>query len=169
MSDDIYYLLRSTAHPDGLPGVSQRDLQYLELANRVTGNSFILVDALCAAGASVSIENPHGSMLWHCSAYKAWAAKYKPDIIVLDYCTYGEPFRKRTRLVTWHAGSRVKASFLKSIEKKCPGTHTHVNLSGWRPIGKKKTVMRSTRGSAAYPVSLCRCWAHAVHAHLTGS
>jgi len=165
-------LARTSDNPDGKPGLVGKDLATVRLANTITHNAFTVATALCEADIPVSIENPHGSLLWKCSDYIRWSTRFKQGInrVVLDYCCYGEDHRKRTMLITW---SKCGKSFLEKLSKRCPGTsdsHTHCLLSGWRPrcngVKSRSVTMRPTKGTAAYPMALCRCWAEAVKRHL---
>ena len=164
-------VLRSSSFPDGLTSASPKDKAVLALANLVTANAFRLVTAFCKVGVPVSIENPHGSLLWQCSAFKAWQAEFNPQTVVIDYCCFGEPYRKRTRLITWHRNHQADGkSFLHELARKCPGVkvgkHEHQNLSGWRPRNRPGVVMTPTKGTGSYPVKLCKVWAAAVRGHV---
>ena len=93
-----------------------KDQQTIALANLVTANAFRVITSLCQAGCAVTIENPHQSLLWKSSFYLKWAAKFPPKLVTLDYCMYGQPFRKRTSLATW--SKRGDGSFLADLAKK---------------------------------------------------
>ena len=155
--------------PDGVPDLNHRDKITVRIANAVTNNTFKVITAFCRAGVHVSVENPHNSLLWRCKAYQKWAATFNVHEVVVDYCQFGEPYRKRTRLVTWGPGMQSH-SFLVALARRCPGVcanHGHVNLSGWRPRvdGDIAPEMRTTKGTAAYPLTLCETWADVVANH----
>lgn len=159
--------IRSMDYPDGLPGVSKKDKMTLRVANVLTRNVFKVLTACCRAGIKVSVENPHTSLLWRCSAYQHFIQKFSVQSVVVDYCQFGENYRKRTRIITYDPDDIVGDSFLAPLRRTCPGlsaNHSHVNLSGWRPLveGVLSPDMRPTKGTAAYPVVLCHVWARAV-------
>ena len=167
---------RSKVCPEGILDVSERDQAVLDVANQLTSNTFKLIKACCRSRVHISIENPHNSLLWHTKDYRILTLEF-PSVreVVVDYCQFGEPWRKRTRLVTWEAEGHAD-SYLSNLRKKCPGVsarHRHCNLSGWRPRdtgvatpAKRPTkgtpAMRPTKGTAAYPRALCAAWAEAV-------
>jgi len=158
---------RSMEYPDGLSGLSAKDKKTLRIANLLTRSTFKIITSCCRAGIRVSIENPHNSLLWRCTAYQQWIQKFNVNSVVVDYCQFGEPYRKRTRLVTYDPEFLLDDSFLEPLRRSCPGcsaSHSHVNLSGWRPRveGELSPDMRPTKGTAAYPIALCREWAAAV-------
>ena len=71
------------------------------LANRVTKNAFRIARACQANLIAFSVENPHSSLMWQTNAYVILNLQVKMCEIVIDYCRWGEPWRKRTRFATW--------------------------------------------------------------------
>jgi hypothetical protein len=55
--------LRSKEYPEGVPGLSDGDQAVVDIANRITQNTFQLATDLMANGVQVSIENPQTSLL----------------------------------------------------------------------------------------------------------
>ena len=55
--------------PDGRSSLSGKDLDTVRLANRITTNTFDVMRFLHKKGVAVSVENPHGSLMWHCKAF----------------------------------------------------------------------------------------------------
>lgn len=85
-------------HPDGKTDLNEKDQNTIRLANRITAASFSLATHYVAKGALVSVENPAASLMWQCSAYRRFERATTPTVISVDYCMYGEPYRKRTKL-----------------------------------------------------------------------
>ena len=155
-------LRRTTAAPDGLPGLRKSDAATIALANRVTKNAFRIARACSTNQIAFSVENPHGSLIWKTNAYYVLSLQVAMTEIVLDYCCWGEAWRKRTRLATWCPGN---PTFLSDLGLLCEGGHSHTQLSGWKPLNHEHAVMRPTGGIAAYPAQLCVVWAQLVASH----
>ena len=165
-SNARYPKLRSKAFPAGKPNLPKRDRMILREAKVLLKHSLMLVETCCAKDIPVSIENPATSLLWKQKDYIKLTEKYHFETVILDYCQYGAPYRKRTRLDTCYQAH--EGSFLSGLERLCPGvssTHHHpFNLSGWKPL--KTTyplkMLPTSKGSASYPVKLCEEWADIV-------
>ena len=69
-----------------------RDLQK---ADRLATRCMQLLQKYMNEGCTVYLENPHSSLLWQ----RMPAAAALPHIIV-DYCAYGSPMKKRTRIAS---------------------------------------------------------------------
>lgn len=154
--------VRTTKHPDGIKGLSKKDRGIIVLSNRITANTFDLARHFANKGTPVSIENPAGSLLWKCKHFKKLERTFGPRIgrTMIDYCMYGEDFRKRTLLLT--IGScPEKAAFLQSLSRPCDLSHQHVSLSSWKNLSKEGEN-RPTKGTAAYPLQLCDAWSTVV-------
>ena len=76
------------------------------------------------------------------------------NIITLDFCMYGAPYRKRTKIACWHPCDR---NFLMDLSVMCDKTHQHVNLSGWNRDAS--AGMMASKKAQAYPLKLCNKWA----------
>ena len=46
----------------------------------------------------VAVENPNSCLLFKTQQFKKWATAHGAGKTVLDYCTFGEGYRKRTAL-----------------------------------------------------------------------
>lgn len=151
-----YPKIRSTQHPNGLPKklLTARDRVILAHANRVAKHTLHLMTEFSAAQIPVTIENPNSSLLFKTKQFKKWATAHGAGKTVLDYCMFGEGYRKRTALYS------TPAPLLNGLKRLCPGTsaggHEHsVQLSGWGTHGKN---LATNKGSSAYPKQLCTEW-----------
>ncbi len=86
------------------------------------------------------VENPDSSQLW--SRAVAWDLYPR---VRLDYCQYGKPWRKRTRIVSCGLD-------LSPLGRRCQGGHKHFILCGGAGIPY-------TRLAEPYPARLCKEWA----------
>jgi hypothetical protein len=143
---------RSTQFPDGLPGrsLSKRDRDIVRKANIVTEHTFKLAERACARGIRVSIENPVASYMWKSKHAASVCDKFHK--VTVDYCMFGEPWRKRTSI---YCGPD---DFLRDLHRLCDRGHEHVRLSGWREFPGQEMVPTG-KGSAAYGPALCSAWA----------
>lgn len=154
------FAARSKEHPDGIPSHLGGNMGKLREANRVTKNTFELMKEDCIKNIPWSVENPCSSLLWSTRGWKQLTRKYKLKKVVLDYCRYGMPYRKRTTIYTWDPDNH---GFLTVLAKRCQCTKPHMTLGGW---GRKGNCIPTAAGSAAYPEQLCNAWAQAVHTFL---
>ena len=149
-------------HPEGLPNLTAKQRSVCALANRVTANTVKLCEHFCAKGIPWSVENPHNSVLWWTKGFmriqRVWSEGM--STVVFDMCRFGKPYRKRTRLLTWHPDPSRK-DFLRSLALRCCCTQPHATLGGW---GEQGNCIPTGRGSSAYPAPLCEQWAQAVRA-----
>ena len=72
--------------------------------------------------------------------------------IVLDWCRFGEAYRKRTRIY-------VSEDFLAPLGRTCTGGHEHVGLSGWKDLKHPDRKRQKTADATAYAPQLCEEWA----------
>ena len=152
--------LRSGAHPRGLPRgqLNAHQQKVLKHANKVTKNTFILMQKLAAEGIPHTIEQPIGSMMLKDPAFKSWASRSGAQRVVVDQCQFDRPYRKRTAI--WGAPSGL----LDGLTRICPGGHKHAaSLGNWgwkdhnhvRRHGRNRST---NQGSSAHPEGLCSEW-----------
>jgi hypothetical protein len=160
------FAIRTKAFPLGLPKLTPRERSIADLANVIVANTMLIARRFVEEGAAVSIENPKASTLWSTPYFQTLEGAFQDvSSVDVDYCMFGEPYKKSTRLVVFHAHG--DANFLAPLSIRCDGLHEHVGLSGWRSLDKPK-VMRPTKGTAAYPGKLCVMWAMLVKKYLDG-
>lgn len=150
----------------GLPKLNPRERAIANLANVIVDNAMQIARRFVEEGAAVSIENPKASTLWSTPYFRTLEGAFDDvSSVDIDYCMFGEPYKKSTRLVVFHAQTNGDANFLAPLSIRCDGQHEHIGLSGWRSLDKPK-VMRPTKGTAAYPSRLCIAWAKLVKSYL---
>ena len=124
----------------------------------ITKNTFETMLALSLEGFPVSLEQPSTSLMLKLKIFKSWAHKCGASPVVMDYCQYGMPYRKRT--VLWTA----PGAFLQGLARKCPGNHEHAaSLSGWSV--QRERCVPTSRGCSAYPPMLCAEWVRVFGQH----
>jgi hypothetical protein len=187
-SQAVWPKIRSRKYPHGLPNLTMSQKQRVRLGNLIAKNCLDLAKIFALRGAAVTIENPDTSMLWHTKYYKGlFRAMARDDSMCIkevktDYCRFGVPYKKRTRITTIHTKcfAFLDDTFLPSVGILCQGGHQHTTLSGWKPkpkanaspAAKAKAAAnqnRPTAGTAEYPPLLCAAWAKDVATYLDSS
>jgi hypothetical protein len=84
----------------------------------------LLIKACLQFGVACGFENPNNSRMWRVPALAKLC--HQPGAVghVCDFCQYGSPFRKRTRVVLWGTGE------CSSIKLTCAGSHGCCSASG---------------------------------------
>ena len=142
--------LRSSAHPDGLPGLAGRDLAACLHGNLLAEAGARIVSVAASLGIPVAVENPHRSLLWHHSAFEKLAVRWPPQRTTLDYCCFGTPWRKRTTFWSWHLDLSNLGRLCSSKKGKCDRTGlTHVHL-----VGRNTDKKLLTQIAEPYPSQL---------------
>ena len=144
--------LRSGAHPRGLPRdqLNAHQQNVLKHANKVTKNTFALMQKLAAKGIPHTFEQPIASLMLKDAAFRSWASRSGAQRAVVDQCQFGRPYRKRTAI--WGA----PYGLLDGLTRICPGDHVHAaTLSNW---GSADRNQATNQGSSAYPEALCQEW-----------
>ena len=90
-----YPTLRTKAFPDGLPDLKRKDQIIVLKANILAENMLRIVNDAAEQGIPWTVENPNGSVFWHCAAYRVIYEKYQPLTVKFDMCRYGADFKKR--------------------------------------------------------------------------
>ena len=96
VATDRTCVIRSREFPYGLPGLSDRDVERVSLGNAAALSTVRVVSWLHSRHIPWCIENPHSSKLWYLPEIESLSGA--PDVceVVLDYCQFGAPWRKRT-------------------------------------------------------------------------
>ena len=100
------------------------------------------------------IENPAYSHLWR----REVAREFATPFVLCDFCSYGAPYRKRTRWATNSATWTPRPLCDPKRCASCPDGRTHVRTAQKGP-GRGKSLLEdrfSTDALHAYPEQLCR-------------
>ena len=118
--------LRTEKFPDGVVGLPPH-----QQAAVTAGNSFLRFSAsilsICRrAHIPAIVENPHASGLWrHPVLAPVWKWKETKQFVV-DYCAYGTPWRKRTRLLAVWADLSQSSRRCQGSCGMCPSPASHM-------------------------------------------
>ena len=130
LNTDPRTMVRSTAHPEGLPGLQGHKLEKVILGNALADSAATMLTVQDEALNLTQLEQPDRSLM----------RKYKPveDALIKtgsypyrrDSCVDGAPWKKP--LVVYLKASAVGDSF-KAV---CQGGHDHIPLRGTAPCGR---------------------------------
>ena len=123
--------LRTSAYLWGLPYLSERDRKKV-----LSGNNLLLftlrVLKVCEdMHVAYALENPLSSMAWEIDRMQRFVEHFSPCQVVLDFCQFGEAWKKPTQLLTKGWDSTPLARRCQSVLGKCSLTHRqHIPLRG---------------------------------------
>ena len=123
--------LRTAEFLWGLPSLSHRDQKKV-----LTGNNLLLftlrVLRVCESmHVAYALENPLTSMAWEIDHMQLFLKTFTPFFAVLDFCQYGENWKKPTQIVTKGWDSSPLCRRCESVRGKCSRTHRqHIPLRG---------------------------------------
>ena len=138
--------LRSEAHPEGLPNLSQQDQTRVNLANRVYQVCCQLIFLFHSLGKDWTLENPFRSLFWFTKFWREVLAITNSFFFCFHHCMFGGQRAKLTTVAT-------SISALHELERICDNQHVHLPW-GRTPYGF------STAQETEYPLDLCKQWAH---------
>ena len=150
--------VRSLQSPLGLPDARETMLKKIEEGNSHADFMAEVVEGALAMEIPAWTENPSGSYLWHTPRWSRLSKDYEPEAsLIVDYCRFGTPWRKRTRVFAPGPGS------LGGQRVLCAGGHEHVKLTGYSKVHR----CQFTKAAEAFPRGLNRLIAwHLVNPHL---
>lgn len=112
--------------------------------------------------APYALENPRSSKLFQFEPLVQAVATGPFRFIQFDMCQYGEPYQKRTRIVT-------SVNWLRALERKCNHKSHEVRLKGKVKTLNKKghpVYVNRTALAGAYPWSFAVRYAELIKRHL---
>ena len=145
--------LRSDAHPNGLPHLSQRDRERVEEANASYRAMVNLASFVVTLGISFSIENPKNSLFWKCACVVQFLGSL-PNFHVCEFqhCMHGGRRNKFTHWLSFNP-RRPSVDMFQSLHLLCDNSHEHAS---WAPYKNEYgQLVFPTAGEAAYPELLC--------------
>eukprot|EP00438_Fugacium_kawagutii_P032685 Skav221346 [mRNA] locus=scaffold1845:125657:130120:- [translate_table: standard] len=138
---------RTKEHPGGVPWCSELQQLKNDMGNRMLAFVLECAKACLLAAVVFWIENPHGSWIWRQPGSLSWDEVCEDDRVndmVVDYCRFNTPWRKRTRF-------RTSSATLGGQRCLCQGGHKHVALRG----RCKSKGVSYTKLAEPYPRGVC--------------
>jgi len=123
--------LRDMDNLHGFQWLTGTDLAKVRMGNSLLRVSLRLLAKCEERGIPYALENPMSSYAWYMPEVQRFLHKYNPQLVHLDYCQYGEPWRKPTTIMGnfWNLASLSKRC--KSYKGVCSATsQQHVRLAG---------------------------------------
>eukprot|EP00435_Cladocopium_sp_Y103_P024002 s4132_g5.t2 len=124
--------VRSLQYPRGVPWASAAMKQKIAEGNAMSDFNHE-VHQECEGAVPVVFywtENPDSSFLWRQRKYRKFRDPGGADVCRVDFCRFGTPWRKRTRIVT-------NVPKLKGLRMLCTCTKPHHVLRGQHPTLKR--------------------------------
>ena len=136
---------RNREYPEGVPWASELQQEKNRIGNLLLRFVLQAVEACCEAEMIFWVENPHPSWLWRQVGELSWEPllrRFGIGDLVVDYCRFSTPWRKRTRFRT--------NGQLQSQKLMCQCKTPHVVLRG----RSKAAGLNYTKLAEAYPRKL---------------
>ena len=136
--------------------MSEKDAARVDAANRLTAVVCRICRLAIRCNVSWVIENPLTSRLWQVPEVKRLMGHALVQLCRYDFCAWGAPWRKATRLLSYCMPElHAAAVHCNSTGGICSFSRKpHFILQGSDPAG----VFWTAR-SEPYPPRLCSCWA----------
>ena len=152
--------LRSSEFVRGLPTLEGKDLSLVRRRNKIADRAGELLEQCAIRGIPAAEENPAHSFLWEQKLRKRLSSQGHD--VVVDMCSFGCSYRKRTRVRTFNFQIRNSEQFVCHAQGgKCKfSTRPHVVLSGIRDRDF------ATRAASVYPSAFCELFGRALSTHI---
>lgn len=154
----------------GLPGLNEKDQLKVDVANQLLVYLLQLCKYAHRRRVPFYIENPLTSRLWKMPEMKQIMSLSHSDTVELDFCQYGEAWRKSTRLLV------SRHPDLRSVGKRCcfgrgyvcsATGRRHQQLTGATKDESGKSLFWTAKAQA-YPKRLVRSLASSIREHAIG-
>ena len=136
-------ILRTDAHPNGIPGLTGILLARVTAANSLYAITCDLVRWCIQHAKYFAVENPGRSFMWNTDPFELLMQEHPCLNVSFHHCRYGSARRKLTRF--WH-----NVPSFQSLEAYCQNDHVH------EPWGQNPLGHWNTSEETAYPWELCR-------------
>eukprot|EP00438_Fugacium_kawagutii_P035192 Skav232767 [mRNA] locus=scaffold1229:242985:248589:- [translate_table: standard] len=136
----------------GLPGLGFADRKKVHEGNLLLAFLLRVLHACQQYSIPYMVENPASSMLWNMSTVTRFCCQYSPYYLTLDYCAYGEHWKKPTSILFNFIHLHPLAKRCAGHHNKCQFTHKpHIALQGRDKNGTFLTLV-----AQPYPWMLVR-------------
>ena len=147
--------LRTSSDIWGLPFLRRADQRKLVEGNNLFFFTMRILQLCQSRRIPYILENPLTSMAWEMPPLVDFCQEFLPSVCDLDFCCYGEIWKKPTRLL-------FNFIDISSLAKRCQGTHLRCSNTK-RPhralVGTDSAGVFWTLRAQPYPWALCRCFA----------
>ena len=147
-------VIRTKDFPWGLPGLSDKDKEKVDVGNKCMCSAFILIRELDSQKLPWLFEHPHSSKAWYLPELQRLQGSSHVQTVVTDFCQWGAKWRKRTRFLSGNIGEDDAEGCSRICQGHrgfCSRTYVkHVQLTGKHVSGANYTQL-----AQAYPHHLC--------------
>lgn len=137
--------VRSSQYPRGVPWASHDMRAKIAEGNGMSDFNAEVHSACDEHGVWFWTENPDASFLWRQRKYELFRGAGSEHVFRLDYCRFGTPWRKRTRVAT-------NVPKLMGLRMMCRCKGPHVPLRGQHPTRR----IPWTLVAQPYPRGFCK-------------
>ena len=156
--------LRTEQYIWGLPSLSDSDRYKLRQGNKLFLFTLRIMEICIECNIPFVVENPFSSMAWQVPLMKRFIDRHQCLQCNLDFCMYGEEWKKPTKLVYKFLNLDVLALRCNSSTNICSRTSLpHVPLKGFSNDGKFMTLV-----AQPYPWALAAAFASVLSTALRG-
>ena len=152
--------LRNNDNLFGLPNPSPCDAEKIRVGNKTMYATSRLIACAIKLSIPVILENPATSMLWLAPPIKKLCERVSCYNHILDFCSFGTPWRKRTRFAIWNC---LHLDLL--LGHKCSSRKGMCDFSGNQHVRLEgcKDGKFLTHAAQSYPKKLCQLFARIIH------
>jgi hypothetical protein len=123
--------LRTDSCLFGLPNLRPSDAKKVREGNALLNFCIRLLQLCQLHTVPYVLENPHSSMAWIMPSMERFISRYSPDLLALDCCQFGEPWKKPTRLLCNFIDLSSVALRCKTVNNLCSKSfRPHIHLAG---------------------------------------
>ena len=137
--------MRSARFPRGVPWMSEAMKCKVSDGNAHSDFAADVISACEEEELIFWLENPDTSFVWEQRRFRKFRSPKSQHVLRVDYCRFGTPWRKRTRVAT-----NCKA--LAGLRCFCTCSQSHVTLRGMHPTLRKPW----TAVAEPYPAAFAR-------------
>eukprot|EP00438_Fugacium_kawagutii_P025119 Skav230792 [mRNA] locus=scaffold312:103074:108500:+ [translate_table: standard] len=142
--------LRTEAELWGLSDLSAADRKKVNNGNSLLWFSLRMLRLCESHGVPYTLENPFSSMAWIMPPMKKFISRYNPGLLTLDFCQYGEAWKKPTTLMFNYINLYPLALRCTTIGHRCSRSkRPHIHLAG-----RDETGIFMTLRAQPYPWEL---------------
>ena len=123
--------VRSPRYPAGLPGMRRSMREKVAQGNSHAKFNVLVIAACDDSHNFFWLENPDGSYLWIQKGFSRYRRPDSADVMRADFCVFGTPWRKRTRVATSIPSLRGKRYLCRCSPPR------HFPLRGQHPFLKR--------------------------------
>lgn len=134
--------LRDEFYLWGLPELSWRDKHKVQQGNDLLRFTLRILKLCMVHHVAFALENPTSSFAWEMPNMVAFLKEYQLTVVYLDFCQYGEPWRKPTSILGYRWPAHTISRLCQPHRGLCSFSQCrHIPLRGVDKKGRFLTLM----------------------------